>query len=641
METIRIYVSKNVATCARGTPIVCDNTDYQIEFIFDEEWEAYPNKTARFIWNDQYFDVEFAGHTCMMPPVCGTEYCTVGVYAEGLQTTTGAKIRCRQSVLDLADEPTPGYIEHNISEAEQYAKEAKESAADAATFAETAESHADDAKESAESAETSVSDAKAHAEAASESANRAEASASTAAESAAAAFATEAEKYVADAKSHADDSAASAERAEASVSTAETKAAESATNAVKPLLNNVSNAIKGSASGEAVVLNDVSPIEHELGVSVSSKNVFHFTKNLNTTSNGLKITTNANSSSFTVDGTSTNTSFSGYSFTSASMLLPAGTYTLNISDVPFAGKEGNDRIQINGKNPLTGSAEMLVAIFFNNQQKKPTFTITETLEIYVNFLFTPGRTWENQEFTVHVEEGTTASAPTPYIDDISAVTVSAAGKNLFTFDNVTFATNNADYVSCETGEGWMKQTFSKDVTGNSYQSVSFIFHPPKEMLNKPLIFSADFESDIEKNAYVQIRNSQTAAVQNKWGTTPQKDKIAYEIRFDGVEGDQFNIYFNLSGSADVQITQGQYYKYSNVQIEPVTAANSAATAYEPYIEPVTYPVSADGMVQGVAPIYPNTTLLTDTAGAIIDCEYNRDLNKAFQELQQAILTLGV
>ena len=67
---------------------------------------------------------------------------------------------------------------------------------------------------------------------------------------------------------------------------------------------------------------------------------------------------------------------------------------------------------------------------------------------------------------------------------------------------------------------------------------------------------------------------------------------------------------------------------------------SIATEYEPYIEPTEYTVNEDGTVDGVTALYPTTTLMTDTAGAIIECEYNRDINKAFAELQQAIISMG-
>ena len=83
---------------------------------------------------------------------------------------------------------------------------------------------------------------------------------------------------------------------------------------------------------------------------------------------------------------------------------------------------------------------------------------------------------------------------------------------------------------------------------------------------------------------------------------------------------------------------------------------STATPYTPYISlttvnvtrygtvetdnPQKYIPSADGTVSGVKSLYPTTTLMTDTAGVIINAEYNKDLNKAFAELQQAILSIG-
>ena len=66
----------------------------------------------------------------------------------------------------------------------------------------------------------------------------------------------------------------------------------------------------------------------------------------------------------------------------------------------------------------------------------------------------------------------------------------------------------------------------------------------------------------------------------------------------------------------------------------------ASSDYEPYIEPTEYTPNTDGTVDGVESLYPNTTLMTDTDGVIIDCEYNRDINKAFAELQAAIISLG-
>ena len=48
-----------------------------------------------------------------------------------------------------------------------------------------------------------------------------------------------------------------------------------------------------------------------------------------------------------------------------------------------------------------------------------------------------------------------------------------------------------------------------------------------------------------------------------------------------------------------------------------------------------YSVNEDGTVEGIKSFYPYMTLATDTSGAIIDVEYNRDLNKVYDELLQS------
>ena len=55
----------------------------------------------------------------------------------------------------------------------------------------------------------------------------------------------------------------------------------------------------------------------------------------------------------------------------------------------------------------------------------------------------------------------------------------------------------------------------------------------------------------------------------------------------------------------------------NIQLE----IGSSKTDYEPYAESTEYTPNADGTVNGITSLYPNTTLMTDTDGVIIDCEY--------------------
>lgn len=79
--------------------IVCGNSTYQIRFSFDEEWEGYQFKTARFIWNGKPQDVVFEGNLCNVPVITNTTLVEVGVYAGDLHTTTPAYIEAKKSIL--------------------------------------------------------------------------------------------------------------------------------------------------------------------------------------------------------------------------------------------------------------------------------------------------------------------------------------------------------------------------------------------------------------------------------------------------------------------------------------------------------------------------------------------------------------
>lgn len=59
-------------------------------------------------------------------------------------------------------------------------------------------------------------------------------------------------------------------------------------------------------------------------------------------------------------------------------------------------------------------------------------------------------------------------------------------------------------------------------------------------------------------------------------------------------------------------------------------AGTEGTEYEPYKEPV----------DNIAIIQPTTTIVADTPGVEIEATYNRDINKAFAELQNALISMG-
>lgn len=89
---------KNKIAAGDGTVFVGGNSDYVIEFTFDEEWGAYEFKTARFVTQQGHRDVIFSGNSCKVPILSDTTYVFVGVFAGDLRTTTVAKFAVKLSV---------------------------------------------------------------------------------------------------------------------------------------------------------------------------------------------------------------------------------------------------------------------------------------------------------------------------------------------------------------------------------------------------------------------------------------------------------------------------------------------------------------------------------------------------------------
>jgi hypothetical protein len=75
--------------------------------------------------------------------------------------------------------------------------------------------------------------------------------------------------------------------------------------------------------------------------------------------------------------------------------------------------------------------------------------------------------------------------------------------------------------------------------------------------------------------------------------------------------------------------------YRNIQLE----ISKEKTQYEPHDGETQIP-AADGTVAGLKAISPTMTLLTDTPGVTIECEYNRDTNKVIEDLLNKITALG-
>lgn len=109
MPTIKVKVENKIAL--NMTPqeqIVCHNSDYEIEFEFDAEWENHIAKTAYFVYNDISIAVPFKGNKCEVPELKNTTVCKIGVQAGDIKTTTSAYVQCKKAIVDeVGETPEP------------------------------------------------------------------------------------------------------------------------------------------------------------------------------------------------------------------------------------------------------------------------------------------------------------------------------------------------------------------------------------------------------------------------------------------------------------------------------------------------------------------------------------------------------
>ena len=129
MTNLHIRVEDKIAKYnRRDGVIVCGNKGYQLVFTFDSEWDDHPIKTARFIWNNTYYDQEFTDNVCQVPVLNDTTEVVVGVYAGDLKTTTPAEIPCLISILCGNPEATDNNVKEYRDLAQVAAVEAKQAA---------------------------------------------------------------------------------------------------------------------------------------------------------------------------------------------------------------------------------------------------------------------------------------------------------------------------------------------------------------------------------------------------------------------------------------------------------------------------------------------------------------------------------
>lgn len=111
MPTIDIIIRNKTASAVDPPCIVCGNSDYNVKFDFDDEWQAHNNKIGVFAYNRcgewRSENVLFEGDTCPVPALHGVRSVWIGVTAGDVRTSTPADVPCRMGATDFSDTNEP------------------------------------------------------------------------------------------------------------------------------------------------------------------------------------------------------------------------------------------------------------------------------------------------------------------------------------------------------------------------------------------------------------------------------------------------------------------------------------------------------------------------------------------------------
>ena len=397
-------------------------------------------------------------------------------------------------------------------------------------------------------------------------------------------------QYIADVtaatKASADTATAKATEAEAS--------AENAAASAASLKNDYSNALKGNASGAVVRVDDVSPVEHLPVVKVRGKN---FCK-----TNNIEVTGDypwANK------------------FLDEVIHLKAGKYTFSC-DFEQTGT------QTQVSYSVRESASVLNSITSKSSQET-SGSIVDTFEVkkdtdvkivlYCNITaneIDTACTFSN----IQLEAGTARTEFNEWLDP-STTTLACRGKNILPITSMLENQTNTGVTVKREGNTFIFNGTATDdcVLFNSafcrYGATGEVFTLSVDYLAGTMNGTASAcvgDSYTDTEARNSWANVSLKTVDNSYAYTMQKNFIK-DMWFYVRAGTVFSSY-----SIKVQLEKG-----------------SKATDYENY-KCVEYAPNADGIVDSFISTAPTMTLLTDTNNTVIDCEYNRDINKVIADI---------
>lgn len=378
---------------------------------------------------------------------------------------------------------------------------------------------------------------------------------------------------------------------------------------VQNAVRGMANAIRGKASGEVVRVDDVSPMEHYPAVRVHGKNLIPYPYKQTTTSlEGVTFTVLSDGG---IQVTGVPTGYASISIYEGAPLVKSGKAVLsyggdfeNVS-LAIAIYDSSAKVLFSSETWASSSPIALDLDLYPSATRWIVYMKRGTIGIEMRGVAYP-----------QLELGEVATAYTPYIDP-TTVTVRRSGKNLFPVENLGLTQSS--------GKGVVENDV---LTINGYL-LSYRFRATG-LAGKTLTFSCESTRSGEKGGGLSMEcrdadNVRMTSVYKQNELSPTVTLVVANGTADIV------LFFYASGS---QAETGTVV-YRNIQLE----ISKEKTQYEPHAGETQIP-AANGTVAGLKAISPTMTLLTDTPGVTIECEYNRDTNKVIEDLLNKITALG-
>lgn len=361
-------------------------------------------------------------------------------------------------------------------------------------------------------------------------------------------------------------------------------------------VNEQANAVKGNLSGAVVFADDVSTVEHNPVVKVHGKNLVNvdFIDGESSSDRAIIL----KDGDVIIFPASSGNVYGLYMNNSVLRMEVGKTYTASIRSV-----SAFDPSSYGWRLRYTDGTTVVLP-----HATTATFTVEKEVEKIIFRIGSPyqGNT-ESRVDGIQIEEGTVATEYEPYIDP-STVTVKRCGKNLLPYPFTDATVTRKGVTFTDNGDGTIT------VNGTAEATTSFVLFDGKIAVNGAYTLSG-ISGGSGSSYYIQPTCSDKAYP----GTTDGGK--TYE--WDGV----------MLKRIQINVVAGTV--FSNMKITPMLEIGEIVTDFELYNGTEHIP-SSDGTVSGMTSVSPCMTILTDTEGAIVECEYNRDTNKVIEKLTNAI-----